>query len=164
MKEVVSCVLSWIEGKFCVKTKGVVSRDSKSKSFAHLFISRRCMHMTWLTYHFYWETSHPYIHLFVFYWKTTSYIIIHLYGYFITGVGYLIAVDIFNTYWFTINCGLNRRCQLSPLLFNIAINGLAMYIFVFPFMERKVCIQLYVNEMLMLTNTEKELQTLLDNK
>ena len=71
------------------------------------------------------------------------------------------------TEWFKVGTGLRQGCLLSPLLFNIYINDSAMQI-----KEKchgvklgdgeKVCVLIYADDMVLISETEKDLQDMLD--
>ena len=45
-----------------------------------------------------------------------------------SSVSVSVRVNAFNTEWFDIKCGLRQGCILSPILFNLYINDLALYL------------------------------------
>ena len=70
------------------------------------------------------------------------------------------------TDWFNVQCGLKQGCLLSPLLFNLYINGLATsndsLDIGIDIDGEKISMLLYADDLVFLSNTENELQTLLD--
>ena len=83
-----------------------------------------------------------------------------------TAVSSCVRINGFYTEWFDVTSGLRQGCSLSPLLFNIFINDLALKI--------KACgksvkidgdtvgILLYADDIVLLADNEKELQDMLD--
>ena len=83
-----------------------------------------------------------------------------------TAVSSCVHINGFYTEWFDVTSGLRQGCSLSPLLFNIFINDLALKI--------KACgkgvkidgdtvgILLYADDIVLLADNEKELQDMLD--
>ena len=77
------------------------------------------------------------------------------------GVTCSMRLNSFNTDWFSVNCGLKQQCPLSPLLFNIVINELTVYLKSFDLGidigGEKACILLYAEDIALLANTENDL-------
>ena len=77
-----------------------------------------------------------------------------------------VKVNNHKTEWFQVKCGLRQGCILSPLLFNIYINDLALYLksmdIGIDIGEEKICILMYADDIVLLTDNEKDLQTLLN--
>jgi hypothetical protein len=82
------------------------------------------------------------------------------------GVKCPVRINSFSTDWFSVNCGLKQTCPLSPLLFNIIINELTVYLKSFDLGiyigGEKACLLLYADDIVSLANTESDLQKLLD--
>jgi hypothetical protein len=70
------------------------------------------------------------------------------------------------TNWFAVNCGLKQGCLLSPLLFNLFINDLVTLItsldMGIDIGDEKLSILLYADDIVLLAETESDLQTLLN--
>ncbi|CAG2200582.1 unnamed protein product [Mytilus edulis] len=70
------------------------------------------------------------------------------------------------TDWFNVQCGLKQGCLLSPLLFNVYVNGLVTYICSLNaginIDEENVSILLYADDLVLLAGSESDLQVLLD--
>ena len=71
-----------------------------------------------------------------------------------------------HTDWLDVNCGLRQWCILSPVLFNLYINDLALYM---KSLDKgikcdddKVCILLYADDIVLLGDTEQDLQFVLN--
>ena len=68
--------------------------------------------------------------------------------------------------WCTVNCGLKQRCLLSPQLFSLYINDLAEEIkdldIGVSIGESRVSILLYGDDIILLSETEADLQIMLD--
>ena len=77
-----------------------------------------------------------------------------------------VRVNSKHTYWFTVKSGLRQGCILSPLLFNLYINDLAIYIQSFDigvdYGSDRICILLYADDIVLLAENEKGLQCLLN--
>ena len=67
----------------------------------------------------------------------------------------------FTTDWFSVNCGLKPGCSLSPLLFNLYINDLAFKIDALG-KRVKVSILLYADDVVLIAESEPDLQSMLD--
>ncbi len=82
-----------------------------------------------------------------------------------SSVSSCIRVNRYNTDWFKVHTGLRQGCILSPLLFNMYINDLAMYMKSLnvgvSLNNEKVCILLYADDIVLLAETPQDLQTLL---
>lgn len=72
----------------------------------------------------------------------------------------------FNTDWFDVKCGLKQGCPLSPMLFNLYINDLVTYLnnldIGIDIEDRKVCILLLADDVVLLADSAQDLQILLD--
>ena len=77
-----------------------------------------------------------------------------------------VRVNSFNTDWFDVHCGLRQGCILSPLLFNLFINDLAIFIksldLGIELGGEKVCLLLYADDIVLLAESSSELQILLN--
>ena len=82
-----------------------------------------------------------------------------------SSVSSCIRLNYLHTDWFEVNSGLRQGCILSPLLFNLYINDLAIYLKSFGVGincdEDKVCILMYADDIVILAETERDLQILL---
>ena len=82
------------------------------------------------------------------------------------GVKCSVRINSFNTDWFSVNCGLKQGSPLLPLLFKIFINDLTVYLKSFDLGidlgREKACILLYTDDIVLLANTQSDLQKLLD--
>ena len=83
-----------------------------------------------------------------------------------TTVKSCVRLNSYRTDWFDVNCGLRQGCVLSPLLFNLFINDLAVFLKSLDLgvkvNNEKVCIMLYADDIVLLAETETDLQLLLD--
>ena len=72
------------------------------------------------------------------------------------GVKCSVRINSFNTDWFSVNCGLKQICHLSPLLFNIFINQLTVYLKSFDLGidigGEKAYILIYADDIVLLAN------------
>ena len=77
-----------------------------------------------------------------------------------------VRVNSFNTDWFDVHCGLRQGCILSPLLFNLFINDLAIFIksldLGVEWGGEKGCLLLYADDIVLLAESSSELQILLN--
>jgi len=77
-----------------------------------------------------------------------------------------VRVNSFKTEWFDVKCGLRQGCILSPLLFNLFINDLTIYLKSFGLGinidNEKLCSLLYADDIVILTDNADELQILLN--
>ena len=77
-----------------------------------------------------------------------------------------VRVNLFKTEWFNVQYGLRQGCILSSLLFNLCIIDLAKYLkslnIVVSFGNKKICILLYADDIVLLAETANDLQVLLD--
>ena len=77
-----------------------------------------------------------------------------------------VRVNSFNTDWFDVHCGLRLGCILSPLLFNLFINDLVIYIksldLGVEIDEEKICLLLYADDIVLLAESSSDLQLLLN--
>jgi hypothetical protein len=82
------------------------------------------------------------------------------------GVKCSVRINSFSTDCFSVTCSLKQICPLSPLLFNIFINELTVYLKSFDLGidigGEKACILLYAYDIVLLADTESDLQNLLD--
>ena len=73
-----------------------------------------------------------------------------------------------HTDWFDEMCGLRQGCILSPVLFSLHINDLALYLKSFDSGIRCdddnicICISLYVDDIVLFAETAQDLQVLLN--
>ena len=72
----------------------------------------------------------------------------------------------YTTEWFDIKCGLRQGCILSPILFNLYINDLAVYLksldIGVKLENEKVCILCYADDIVLIAENSTDLQCLLD--
>lgn len=77
-----------------------------------------------------------------------------------------VRINGLSTDFFDVKCGLKQGCLLSPLLFNIYINDLVhemKHLDIGVDIDgEKVCILLYADDVILIADSEGELQTLLD--
>ena len=77
-----------------------------------------------------------------------------------------VRVNSFKTDWFNVNCGLRQGCILSPLLFNLFIYDLTIYLKSLDIGiiigDEKICLMLYADDIVILANNADELQLLLN--
>ena len=77
-----------------------------------------------------------------------------------------VRVNRLHTDWFDVNCGLRQGCIVSPVLFNLYINDLALYLKSLGKGIKcdgdKVCILLYADDIVLLADTEQDLQFMLN--
>ena len=70
------------------------------------------------------------------------------------------------TDWFSVNTGLKRGCLLSPVLFNLFMNDLTLALestgLDIDIDGNKVCILQYANDIVVMAETQQELQMLLE--
>ena len=82
------------------------------------------------------------------------------------GVSSCVKLNKHTTEWFDVKCGLRQGCVLSPLLFNLFINDLALYLksldVGIDIGDEKVCILMYADDVVLLARSEDELQVLLN--
>ena len=73
----------------------------------------------------------------------------------------------FNTEWFDIKCGLRQGCILSPILFNLYINDLALYLksldIGIQVGNEQICILMYSYDIVLLAENNDDLQLLLNS-
>ena len=83
-----------------------------------------------------------------------------------TTVKSCVRLNSYRTDWFGVNCGLHQGYVLSPLLFNLFINDLSVFLKSLDLgvmvNNEKVCIMLYADDIVLLAKTETDLQLLLD--
>ncbi|XP_052808975.1 uncharacterized protein LOC128237452 [Mya arenaria] len=76
-----------------------------------------------------------------------------------------VRVNSLKTEWFDVDCGLRQGCILSPLLFNLFINDLSIYLKSFgvgvPVNDDRVCIIMYADDIVLLAESADEMQLLL---
>ena len=81
-------------------------------------------------------------------------------------VEYCVRLNGINTEWFKVMNGLKQGCMLSPLLFNLFINNLVETInnlgLGVDIGQEKVSILLYADDLVLIAETETDLQILLD--
>ena len=77
-----------------------------------------------------------------------------------------VRINAFNTEWFDIKCGLRQGCILSPILFNLYLNDLALYLKSFDIgvqiENERVCMLMYADDIVILAENSENLQLLLN--
>lgn len=77
-----------------------------------------------------------------------------------------VRVNSYKTDWFDVQCGLRQGCVLSPLLFNLFINDLAVYLksldLGISLGDEKISVMLYADDIVLLAESSDELQLLLN--
>lgn len=77
-----------------------------------------------------------------------------------------VRLNSYRTEWFDVNCGLRQGCVLSPLLFNLFLNDLAIFLqslgLGVKVGDETVCIMLYADDIVILAECEANLQLLLN--
>ena len=77
-----------------------------------------------------------------------------------------IRLNGFKTDWFNVDCGLKQGCSLSPILFNLYVNDLVTQItelgLGIDIDGEKVAVLLYADDLVILSETEDDLQAILD--
>lgn len=72
----------------------------------------------------------------------------------------------FTTDWFSVNCGLKQGCSLSPILFNLYVNDLALQIDALGkginVDQERISILLYADDVVLIAQSEADLQVMLD--
>ena len=72
-----------------------------------------------------------------------------------------------HTDWFDVKCGLRQGCILSPILFNLCMNDLVLYLKSFGKGVKcyddyyLLCTLLYADDVVLLAETEQDSQVLL---
>ena len=85
-----------------------------------------------------------------------------------TSVKSCVRVNSYRTEWFDVNCGLRQGCvlTLSPLLFNLFIDDLAVFLKSLDLgvkvADENVCLMLYADDVVLLSESEADLQLLLN--
>lgn len=83
-----------------------------------------------------------------------------------SSVASCVRVNNYHTDWFEVKCGLRQGCILSPLLFNLYINDLAIYIRSVGkgvlCNDDIISILLYADDLVLLAETQHDLQCLLN--
>ncbi|MCG8048458.1 MAG: reverse transcriptase family protein, partial [Candidatus Thiodiazotropha endolucinida] len=82
------------------------------------------------------------------------------------GIKCCVKINGLNTDWFSVNCGLKQGCSLSPILFNFYINDLITKVSQLDvgihIGNERVCILGYADDIVLLGESEADLQVLLD--
>ena len=77
-----------------------------------------------------------------------------------------VRLNSYKTDWFDISCGLRQSCMLSQLLFNLFINNLAIFFkslnLGIKVGDENVCVMLYSDDIVLLAESETDLQLLLN--
>ena len=83
-----------------------------------------------------------------------------------SAVSSCVRINSFKTDWFEVKTGLRQGCILSPLLFNLYINDLVIYLKSMNigvcFNDETVCILLYADDVVLLAENAQDLQLLLN--
>ncbi len=83
-----------------------------------------------------------------------------------SSVSSCIRINSYNTDWFEVHTGLRQGCILSPLLFNMYINDLALYLKSLnvgvSISDEIVCILLYADDIVLIAESAEDLQILLN--
>lgn len=83
-----------------------------------------------------------------------------------SSVSSCVRVNSLHTDWFDVNCGLRQGCILSPILFNLYINDLAVYLKSFGkgivCDNDTICIMIYADDIVLLAESEHDLQFMLN--
>ena len=77
-----------------------------------------------------------------------------------------VKLNTFTTDWFEVTCGLKQGCSLSPMLFNLYINDLALKIDALgkgvEVDDTRVSVLLYADDIVLIAESEMDLQAMLD--
>ena len=77
-----------------------------------------------------------------------------------------VKLNTFTTDWFEVTCGLKKGCSLSPMLFNLYINDLALKIDALgkgvEVDDTRVSVLLYADDIVLIAESEMDLQAMLD--
>lgn len=77
-----------------------------------------------------------------------------------------VRINNLHTDWFDVKCGLRQGCILSPVLFNLYVNDIAQYLKALgkgvKCDDDNVCILMYADDIVLLAETEQDLQILLN--
>ena len=83
-----------------------------------------------------------------------------------SSVSSCVRVNSHKTDWFDVKCGLRQGCILSPILFNLFINDLAVYLkslnIGVQLGDEKICILIYADDIVLLADNEQNLQVMLN--
>ena len=83
-----------------------------------------------------------------------------------TSVSCCVRVNNLTTDWFDVSCGLRQGCNLSPVLFNLFINDIALKVKALgkgvPVNDQLVSILMYADDVVLIVETEHDLQCMLD--